>query len=149
MIIIFSETAVGYANDITIVSTSVKTQTESYEDLKNRASAEGLMISLEKTKYLRVSKYPEERYPPFIPDLQIEQSFKYLGSTINVDNNLTTEIKAKTFAANRTYFALSTFFASPSLSKNINISFIKPLSGRLYTYGNETWTLLQVHEDQL
>lgn len=141
----------GYADDITIVSTSDRILAESYTNLKDRARAEGLIINEHKTKYLKVSRTQQELPSPTIRQLQIEQvpTFKYLGSTVDTKNNLSTEIKTRIFAANRAYFALSKLFRSPHLSKNTKVKLYKTIVRPILTYGSETWTLLQEHEEQL
>ncbi|XP_016659811.1 uncharacterized protein LOC107883724 [Acyrthosiphon pisum] len=80
----------------------------------------GLRINTEKTKYMKMTrKVGTLTIDITIDNSQIEQirDFKYLGVTLDKQNNTHGEINIRLAAANRGYFALANLFRSKLISK--------------------------------
>lgn len=101
----------AYADDIAIMCTNERDIIEAYRTLKDNSEEVGLTINQEKTKYLRISRQVEQE-EQVTRNIGIERVkiFKYLGTVINETNDITEEIKARTFTANRAYFAMNEIF---------------------------------------
>lgn len=87
-------------------------------DLIPAAKSIGLEINQDKTKYIVVDKKIGN-----IPNLIIDsytfktiKYFKYHGTNISNTNNIHNEIKLRTLATNKGYFALKKLFKSKVLS---------------------------------
>jgi len=80
----------------------------------------GLRIYTEKTKYMTMTRKLGTLKDITIGNSQIEQirAFKYLGVTLDKQNNMHGEINIRLAAANRCYFALANLFRSKLIYKN-------------------------------
>jgi len=69
--------------------------------------------NLKKNKigHLKIKNYKFER----------EESFKYLGVTLNEDNNNQIDLQERIKNANKTYFVLQNFFKNKNISKKIKL----------------------------
>jgi len=78
-----------------------------------------LVVSAEKTKYMVVTRGPEDSSNLKIENNEFEQvkEFRYLGVTLNNKNIMHEEINVRLNAANLCYFAMETLFKSKTLSK--------------------------------
>ena len=81
-------TLLAYENNL------LKSLTEIYEQLKQESLPYGLIINIQKTKYLRCMRSRSNLDNLLIHDEQIEQinSFKYLGTIVNDNNSIEEEI---------------------------------------------------------
>lgn len=143
----------GYADDLNIIGRSVAAVKEAYGKLEESAKEIGLAINKEKTKVMAVT--------PGIPtslgnnldmgnhNLEVVQSFKYLGSTVTEQNEEEIEIKNRIMQANRAYFSLSTILKSKVASKHTKCNIYKTIIRPILVYGSETWTLTQKTENRL
>ena len=77
------------------------------------------------------------------------QSFTYLGSLINVNNDNSAEIKKRVLLANKGFYGLKRQFRSQFLSIKNNVKLYKPLTRPVLTYGSETWVLSKSDEASL
>jgi len=82
-------------------------------------------------------------------NFEVVQSFKYLGSVINVANDLDEELKTRMIQANRCFFALKHLFRSRLLNVTTKYRLYKTLVRSVATYACETWTLTTNQENQL
>jgi len=67
------------------------------------------------------------------------QSFTYLGSLINVNNDNSAEIKKRILMANKGFYGLKRQFRSPFLFIKNKIKLYKTLIRPVLAYGSETW----------
>jgi sorting nexin-29 len=74
------------------------------------------------------------------------QSFTYLGSVIDANNDISAEIKKRILLANKGFYRLKRQFRSQFLSMKNKIKFYKTLIRPLLAYGSETWVLPKSHE---
>jgi sorting nexin-29 len=98
----------AYADDIVSVGRNIGVLKEEIKNLSNTAKEMGLTINLQKTKYMEVTKKPTNLRMLEVDDQEFERAreFKYLGSTLTEDNNITTEIKLRILMANRDSYGL-------------------------------------------
>ncbi|CAI6345250.1 unnamed protein product [Macrosiphum euphorbiae] len=109
----------AYPNDIIITG---NTRAEVQMNLKKLMKASknmGLVVNAEKTKYMVVTRGPEDSSNLKIENNEFEQvkEFRYLGVTLNNKNIMHEEINVRLNVANRCYFAMETLFKSKTLSK--------------------------------
>ena len=73
-------------------------------------------------------------------NLDVVKEFIYLGTTININNDVWLEIKHST-VANRCYFGLNRQLSSRDLSRATKLTLYKALILPVLFYGAEAWTL--------
>jgi sorting nexin-29 len=135
----------AYADDIDIIARSQAALKEAFISLERAAGEMGLKINEEKTKYLTtgVNKNKNQMKYCQIGNFNFEsvQSFTYLGSLVNVNNDNFAEIKKRTLWANKSFYGLRRQFRSQFLSIKNKIKLYKTLIRPVLAYGSETWVL--------
>ena len=113
----------------------------------------GLVVSPEKTKYMKFSASPSRRSVKgaIINGVTYEgvAEFIYLGTLLSNDNKVEKEIQRRILAGNRTYFAAISLFRSRLLSRSNKIQLYKTLKRPVVSYGAETWTMTKKEEQTL
>ena len=113
----------------------------------------GLVVSPNKTKYMKFSVSPSRRSMKgaTINGVTCEgvTEFIYLGTLISNDNSVQKEIQRRIWAGNRTYFAAISLFRNRLLSRATKIRLYKTLIRPVVTYGVETWTMTKNEEQAL
>jgi len=104
-------------------------------------------------KYMAVTKKSHASYPLYLEvgpyKFQVVQSFTYLGSDVNCNNDIRAEIQKRILAANRCFYGLRTHLRSHLTSKNTKILMYKVLIRPVLTYTSETWTVSKANERRL
>jgi hypothetical protein len=140
----------AYADDIDIIARSQAALKEAFISLERAAGEMGLKINEEKTKYLttRVNKNKNQPKHCQIENFNFEsvQSFTYLGSLINVNNDNSAEIKKRILRANKGFYGLRRQFRSHFLSIKNKVKLYKTLIRPVLAYGSETWVLSKFDE---
>jgi hypothetical protein len=99
------------------------------EELRKETGIVGLVISPDKTKYMRFSAVPSRRSVKreTINGVTCDgvAEFIYLGIPPSNDNNVEKEIQRRILAGNRTYFAAIRLFRSLLLSRGTKILLYK------------------------
>jgi sorting nexin-29 len=98
----------AYADDIDIKARSQTALKEAFLSLERAAGEMGLKINEEKTKYLatRVHKNQLKHFQIENFNFETVQSFTYLGSLLNVNNDNSVEIKKRILLANKGFYGL-------------------------------------------
>jgi sorting nexin-29 len=98
----------AYADGIDIIARSQTAIKEAFLSLERAAVEMGLKINEEKTKYLttRVNKNQPKHFQIENFNFETVQSFTYLGSLINVNNDNSAEIKKRILLANKSFYGL-------------------------------------------
>ena len=111
----------------------------------------GLIINENKTKYLQTNKDTKEKYIMIDNNYKFEKvkQFKYLGTIITNDNNMTREINTRITMANKCYYGLKTQFQSRFLGIKAKCKLYKTLVRPILSYGSESWTLIKENTDRL
>lgn len=143
----------AYADDIDIIGITEAAVTEAYIALKHAAREMGLVININKTKYMLAAAQParERQRPLSIENEEIEsvREFVYLGSLVNSQNDTTSEVKRRVLMANRCYFGLASQLSSQNISRSTKVKLYKTLIRPVLTYGSETWALTKRDENIL
>jgi flagellar basal body rod protein FlgB len=85
---------------------------EAIRNLSIAAKEVGLTNNLQNNNYMEVTKRPTNSRMLKVDDQEFEKvrEFKYLGSTLTEDNNITIEIKQRIVMANRASYGLKQRF---------------------------------------
>jgi hypothetical protein len=137
----------AYAHDIVIVGRSTDALRETLKKLMKAAQVMGLTVNMQKTKYMEVTKRPTNT-KMIIGNQQYERvkEFKYLGTTLTADNDISTEIKQRIITANKTSCGLKKQLNSPYLKWQTECVLYKTLIRPTLIYGSESWPLSKKEE---
>lgn len=143
----------AYADDVDIITKSLRKTKEKFSDFANAAENMGLKVSGAKTKFMAVTSKNRVRDAGqniTIDDYNFEavEEFIYLGSSVG-KNNTKDEINRRILLANKCYYGLSKHLRSQILSRKTKIQLYKTLIVPVLTYGSETWTMTQAEEQAL
>jgi hypothetical protein len=142
----------AFADDVDIIGRTTVDVKEAFVPLEEAAKNLGLKINEDKTKYMWVTRRKARKQQNLTVgdyNFEVVRSFKYLGSTINDENDISEEIKLRTTLGNRCCFALHKVLRSKSLSWNTKVTVYKTIIRPIVMYGCETWTLTEKHEKTL
>src|SRR5262249_36807300 len=78
-------------------------------------------------------------------NLEVVQSFIYLGSIVNVSNDLEEEIKTRITQGNKCFYALKHLFKSTLLNRSIKLRLYKTTIRPVVMYGSDIWSLTNKH----
>jgi sorting nexin-29 len=141
----------AYADDVDIIGRTERAVSEAFIKLEEAAKRMGLIINQDKTKYLAAVNTTSRRDFIIINSYKFEcvTGFKYLGTIITNDNNITTEINSRIQMANKSYYGskkqLQSLFLSRKTKCKLYISLFRPV----LTYGSESWTLNKANIEKL
>jgi len=134
---------VAYADDVALLARSLKALKEIFHKFQNEATLVGLSINKGKTKYMKIKRTGIKD----ITHLKIDnfafesmENFNYMGSILNADNKMNTEIAEIIAKGNKAYYANAKLIKSKFLTKNTKIKIYKTIRP-VATYSSETWTL--------
>ncbi len=148
-----SKQLTAFADDTDLLGRGVLKVKESLVEMDEEAKKVGLIFNENKTKYLVVDRSQGSRIGQNITmndyNFEVVQSFKYLGSVINVANDMDEELKTRTLQANRCFYALKHLFRSKLLNVPTKYRLYKTLVRSVATYACETWTLTVNQESML
>ena len=109
-----------------------------------------LNVSEDKTKYLTLDRKHWSRIGQNITideyNFEVVQSFKYLGSIVNVDNDIEEEVKMRLSLGNKCFYALKHLFRNTLVNRNTKLRLYKTLIPPIVMYACETWSLTQKQE---
>jgi sorting nexin-29 len=100
---------VGYADDICLLGRSARSVNEVYKELKINAEKIGLNINVNKTKavlHTRMQSTETEQLRIDDHNIQVVDTFVYLGSCITKDNDEYIKIQRQLKLVNKAYFSL-------------------------------------------
>ena len=73
--------------------------------------------------------------------------FNYLGSVLNADNKMNTEIDERIAKGNKSYYANAKLIKSKILTRNTEIKIYKTMIRPVVTNSSENWALTAKHEN--
>jgi hypothetical protein len=121
---------------------SINKKTETLIDTSKEV---GLEINLEKTKIMFLSRHQNvgQNRGIKIANKSFENvsQFKYLGSTITIQNLIQNEFKRRLNSGNACYYSVQNVLSSRLLSKRVKIRIYKTIIFPVVLYGFETWCL--------
>lgn len=148
-----SKQLAAFADDADLIGRGTLAIKESFIEMEREASKEGLLVNEEKTKYLTLDRKQGSRVGQNITidtyNFEVVQSFKYLGSILNVSNDVEEEVKMRISQGNRSFFALKHLFKSSLVSRATKLRLYKTIVRPIVMYGCETWPLTTKHEAML
>jgi hypothetical protein len=119
----------GYADDILLLARSLPALEALCEELRKETGRVGLVISPDKTKYMRFSVAPSRTSVKreTINGVTYEEvaQFIYLSMLISNNNNIEKEIQRCILAGSRTYFAAIRLLRSRLISRGTKILLYK------------------------
>jgi hypothetical protein len=77
------------------------------------------------------------------------KNFNYLGSILNADNKMNTEIAERRVKGNKACYANAKLIKSKFLNRNTKMKIYKTIIRPVVTYLSETWTLTAKDENNL
>nr|XP_042909974.1 uncharacterized protein LOC122271741 [Parasteatoda tepidariorum] len=124
-----------------VIGRSERAVREAFLAHETSATNIGLTINEDKTKFMESPATTVNHDPLFINDYTFEKvnEFKYLGTMINDQNSIKTEVDNRIKMANKCFFGLSKQLTSCLISRKIKI--YKTLILPVLLYASETWTL--------
>src|ERR1700744_3058784 len=121
-----SKQLTAFADDTDLLGRGILKVQESFVEMDMEARKVGLVVSEDKTKYMVLDRSHGTRIGQNLTmneyNFEVVQSFKYLGSIVNVANDLDEELKTRTIQDNRCFYALKHLFRSNEVSTIQNIS---------------------------
>jgi len=101
-----SSQTLAYTDDIVTGGRSIEALKETMKKSTKTAQVMGLTINMQKTKYMEVTKKPTNTQMLKTDDQEYGwvKEFKYLGTILTEDNDMTTEIKHQVTLANKTSY---------------------------------------------
>jgi hypothetical protein len=141
----------AFADDINISGRSLRVVKEAFLNLKKAAKEIGLTINGDKTKFMEITKYPSNLCFLEVNGYKFEKitQFKYLGTSVTYDNDLSVEINNRIISANRSYYGLKKQLKSHLLSTQTKIKLYKTLVRPVLMYGCESWSLTKNEENKI
>jgi hypothetical protein len=143
---------VAYADDVACLARSPKALKEIFHKLQNEATLVGLNINEDKAKYMQIKRTGTKditrlKFDNFASE-NVE-NFNYLGSILNVDNNINIEIAERIAKGNKAYNANAKLIKSKFLKKNAKMKIYIMVMRPVVTYSSETWTLTAKDENNV
>ena len=143
----------GYADDLDLIGRNVEIVKENYTRIEEKGAEFGLKVSEKKTKYMTTSLSDGR---PTNHTLEVNgkhfetvDSFIYLGSQVNSDNNIGEEVRRRVTLGNRSYYSLQKLFRSKTLHRNLKCELYRTLVRPVVAYGSEAWCMTQRDEQTL
>jgi len=132
----------GYADAILVTARSFPALEALCMEFSREADRVGLILSPDKTKYMRFSASPSRRsVKGATTNGEGVADFIYLGTLISNENSVGREIQRRTLAGNRTYFTDTGLFRNRFLFRATKILLYKTLIRPIVAYGAETWMM--------
>jgi hypothetical protein len=122
--------AVGYGDDICLLGRSARLVNEVYEELKVTAKKIGLNINVNKTTAVLQTRTQSEETQQLrigYHNIQVVDSFVYLGSCITKDIDEYIEIQRQLQLANKAYFSLLAVMRCKDIHKKTEVMLYKTL----------------------
>lgn len=146
-----SRQILAYADDIDLMGRSERDVAEAFRQLIDEAAAVGLRVNFSKTKYMTMDNKPDNRGTVEMAgeDVEIVQSFSYLGVNVNSSNDMSEELRNRVMCGSRGQYALGRILRSKNLGRALKIKVYQTILRPVVLYGSETWTLTQADEQML
>lgn len=143
---------VRYADDTTLLASSISGLQKLTDELTYVSESYGLKINIKKTKYMVVSRKNAQNNTTLkINNIEIERvkNFKYLGVLLNDQWDASKEIRCRIEMARDAFFKYSKVLTSHDISLATKSRFIKCYVWSVLLYAAEVWTVKATDEKRL
>src|ERR1700744_132045 len=110
-------------------------------------------MDLKSTKYMVTSssryRSPNQMLEVGGKHFEEANSFVYLGSLVNSENNIGEEIRRRVTLGNRSFYSLQKLFRSKTLHRNLKCQLYRSLVRLILAYGSEAWCMTQTDEQTI
>jgi len=134
-----------YADDVNILVGGIHILKENAVALVAATREIGLEVSADKTKYMVMSRDQNagQNHSVRIDNITFErvEEFKYLGTTLTIQNSIREEIKRRLGSGNACYHSLQNLLSSSLLSRKLKIKIYRTIILPVVLYGCEAWSL--------
>lgn len=134
---------IRYADDTILMAANLN-DLQILVDKVNTSSEElGLSLNVKKTKFMIISKTTQNNSQIHINNHTIEKvdSYKYLGTIVNKNNDCSEEIKTRIGQARTTFVKMKRVLCGSDLSLDLKIRMVRCYVLSVLYYGVEAWTL--------
>jgi len=143
----------AYADDVNILRGGIHTLKENAETLVAATREIGLEVCADKTKYMVKSRDQNagQNHSVRIDNNTSErvEEFKYLGTTLTIQNSILEEIKSRLRSGNACYLSVQNLLSSRLLSRKLKIKIYRTIILPVVLYGCEAWSLTLREERKL
>ena len=106
----------------------------------------GMMINVNKSKVLQITKNKEERRQCMIKmngeNLEFVDQYKYLGTIFSNNGKINEEIKNRIKLTTNVYYQLNrTIIGKPKISRGTKLQIYKTIYTPILLYGSESWPI--------
>ena len=128
----------AFADNIALVGRSRKFVAEAFNLLETEAGKLGLKINADKTKFTETLS---DSQPFKVKNYAFEtiSQFKYHGTTVTANNDLTVELNNRLAMSNKRYHGLKNQLKSRFMSLKIKINIYKTLTRPILLYRSDCW----------
>ena len=148
-----SKQLTAFADDTDLIGRGTLAVKESFVEMEREAGKVGLLVNESKTEYMTLDRKQGSRVGQNITideyNFEVVKSFKYLGSILNVTNDIEEEIKTRVTQGSRSFYSLKHLFKSSILSRATKFRLYKTVVRPIVMYGSETWSLTSKQESLL
>jgi Reverse transcriptase (RNA-dependent DNA polymerase) len=135
-----------YADDTVLLATNIEDLQELMSSVVEHSTLAGLKLNINKTKWFVVSKTPtvvQENLKVGTEIIERVKSFKYLGSHINENWDMSSEIRSRIEQARRSFTNMRNILTNRFLNIPLRIRLLRCYVYSTLYYGVEAWTLTE------
>ena len=132
-----------FADDLALLSTSKRNLQQKTNELEVHAKRTRLDINTAKTKVMKIKTDDNQPIVIGIDDVEIVDSFTYLGSVMNIDKGSTADINARLKKARAAYYKLKKVWASSHYRRKTKLRIYKSNVMSILLYRAECWKVNQ------
>ena len=139
-----------YADDTTLLTTTLEDLQCVLEKVKLESEAMGLRLNVAKTKIMIIGGV-QPTDPLMVDGKEVEQitQFNFLGALITTDGSCKQEIRRRLTMARSAMANLSTIWADRGVTKATKVRLVRALVFPIATYSCETWSLTKADRDRI
>lgn len=127
-----------YADDTTILANSLVNLESIFKLIEDESVKLGLHINRSKTKIMIVNKFSDDDFDnSILKDLEIVDSYNYLGSIVNNSGNSSEEIRRRILLGKTAMTNLQIIWKDPDITRNTKMKLVKTLVFSVVLYASD------------